>query len=84
MTQITWLYVAPKDSLIAGMATDTMDPSTRIMKNPSIIVHRAAHAERGEWVERVGECGMRIRVRQGQVLAACRGRMTTRWGSRWC
>ena len=48
MTQITSLYEAPSPSEMAGMATETMVESTKIMKKPSIIDQRAGHGERVE------------------------------------
>ncbi|QYH20584.1 hypothetical protein JKI95_02450 [Corynebacterium aquatimens] len=47
---MTSLYVASKLSAIAGMATETMVESTRIMKNPNIIAQSADQGERPGWV----------------------------------
>ena len=47
-TQMTSLYEAPRPSEIAGIATETMVESTRIMKKPSIMLQRAGHGERVE------------------------------------
>jgi len=47
-THITWVTDASKSAMIVGVATVTIVPSTRIMKNPTRSAASASHASRSE------------------------------------